>query len=492
MKVEFLAPTLPQTGSLVVGVLEGKKLTPAATEVDQKTNGLIQKALASNKFTGKEKTLLAVVAPAGLEVSRIVLVGLGKKENLSMQKIEDIAGTVIASVLSTPDTQISFHIDGHGLDEKEVAAHLGFGALLRTYRFDKYKTKEKPEDKSALKKISILTSAEKEAAAHYADLEKVAEGIFFTRDVVSEPPNVLYPESYAKRIKELESLGLKVEILDEKKMKSLGMEAILSVGQGSEKESQMVAIEWHGGNKGDAPLGFIGKGVTFDTGGISIKPSKAMDEMKFDMGGSATVVGLMKALAGRKAKVNAVGVVGLVENMPSGSAYRPGDIIGSMSGQTIEVLNTDAEGRIVLADVLWYTQDKYKPKFMIDLATLTGAIIVCLGHEKAGIFSDSDELADRLFEAGNKTGENVWRLPIGPEYDKQLDSKVADMKNIGGAGGGSITAAQFLKRFTNNVPWLHIDIAGTAWSDKPLPTADTGATGFGVKLLNQFVADHYE
>ncbi len=302
-------------------------------------------------------------------------------------------------------------------------------------------------------------------------------------------------------MKKLSKLGVKVEVLGEAQMKKLGMGALLGVGQGSDRETHLV-IHWNGvepegqegqeGAKGDAPLAFVGKGVTFDTGGISIKPAAGMEDMKWDMGGSAVVIGLMKALAGRKAKVNAVGVVGLVENMPSGTAQRPGDVVTSMSGQTIEVLNTDAEGRLVLADALWYTKDRFKPRFMIDLATLTGAIIICLGGEKAGLFANDDELAKRLAAAGEAVAEPLWRMPLGEEYDKKIKSDIADMKNIGKRGAGSITAAQFLKRFVDDTPWAHLDIAGVTWSKSDRDTGPKGGTGFGVRLLDRFVADHYE
>jgi leucyl aminopeptidase len=328
-------------------------------------------------------------------------------------------------------------------------------------------------------------------------LDKVADGIFFTRDLVSEPPNVLYPETLARHARSLAKLGVKVEVLGIAQMKKLGMGALLGVGQGSVRESRLVVMRWDGGGRrgpgrASAPIAFIGKGVTFDTGGISIKPAANMGDMKWDMGGSAVVIGLMKALAGRKAKVNAVGVVGLVENMPDGNAQRPGDIVTSMSGQTIEVLNTDAEGRLVLADALWYCKERFKPKFMIDLATLTGAIIIALGHETAGMFSNNDVLAGRLAAAGKAVREPVWRLPLGEDYDKALKSTIADMRNIGGRAAGSITAAQFLQRFVGKVPWVHLDIAGVAWSEKEAPTAPRGGTGFGVRLLDRLVADHYE
>jgi leucyl aminopeptidase len=320
----------------------------------------------------------------------------------------------------------------------------------------------------------------------------VVDGVNLARDLVNEPPNVLYPEEFARRAAELRKLGVEVEILDVKAMTKLGMGALLGVAQGSARPGRVVIVHWNGGKKGEAPVAFIGKGVCFDTGGISIKGAANMEDMKGDMGGAACVVGLMHALASRKARVNAIGAIGLVENMPDGNAQRPGDIVTSMSGQTIEIINTDAEGRLVLADVLWYVAKKLKPKFMIDLATLTGAIVVSLGNEHAGLFSNNDELAERLTACGVATGEKVWRMPLGPEYDKLIDSQFADMKNTGGRYGGSITAAQFLQRFVDNTPWAHLDIAGTAMGTPKSEINQSWGSGFGVRLLDRLVADHYE
>jgi leucyl aminopeptidase len=323
----------------------------------------------------------------------------------------------------------------------------------------------------------------------------VAEGVFLARDVVSEPPNVIYPMTLADQARGLSKLGVDVEILGVKEMKKLGMGALLGVGQGSVHESQIAIMRWNGDPKGRdrKPVAFCGKGVTFDTGGISLKPAAGMEDMKWDMAGAGVVIGLMKALAGRRARLNVVGIVGLVENMPSGAAQRPSDIVTSMSGQTIEVNNTDAEGRLVLADVLWYTQDRFKPRLMVDLATLTGAIVIALGHEHAGLFSNNDELADKLLDAGKASGELLWRMPLAEAYDQEIDSDVADVKNIsGGRAGGSIIGAQFLQRFVNNVPWAHLDIAAMAWSKKDQGTVPKGATAFGVRLLDRLVADNYE
>jgi leucyl aminopeptidase len=322
----------------------------------------------------------------------------------------------------------------------------------------------------------------------------LADGVIFTRDLVSEPANVLYPAEFARRVKGLESLGLEVEILGEAEMEKLGMGSLLGVGQGSRRESQLAVIQWKGAADPTAqPIAFVGKGVTFDTGGISIKPADGMEDMKWDMGGAGAVAGLMHALAGRKAKVNAVGILGLVENMPDGNAQRPGDVVKTMSGQTIEVINTDAEGRLVLADALWYCQDRFKPKFMVDLATLTGAIIIALGKDYAGLFSNNDILSGHLDAAGKAENETLWRLPMPSAYEKQFDSSIADMSNVGGRPGGSITAALILQKFVNGTPWAHLDIAGVAWR-KPshMPTVPDGASGFGVRLLNRMVADAYE
>ena len=369
-----------------------------------------------------------------------------------------------------------------------------FGFNLKSYTFNKYKTlnKEKINKKISFK---IITSYKEKIKSEYKYYDAIKEGVFLSRDLVSEPANVLNPKKYTEEIKKLSKLGLKVEILNEAKLKKLGMHSLLGVGQGSENETFLVVIKWNGakGNYGK-PLAFVGKGVCFDTGGISLKPARFMEEMKYDMGGSAVVVELMKSLALRKAKVNAVGVVGLVENMPDGNAQRPGDIVKSYSGKTIEVLNTDAEGRLVLADALTYTEEKFKPRFIIDLATLTGAIIMALGEEYAGLFSNNDELSKNIFKASENVNEKVWRLPLHKNYDKLMDSPIADVQNINYAGGaGSITAAQFLQRFIiKKTPWAHLDIAGMAFSKKAANLNPGGATGFGVRLLNNLIKENYE
>jgi len=366
--------------------------------------------------------------------------------------------------------------------------------VLRAYSFDRYKTKRKDDDKPpANRKVTVAAGDVAGARGAYSPRAAVADGALLARDLVNEPANVLFPQEFARRASALRRVGCAVEVLDIPKLKKLGMNALLGVGQGSAHDSRVVVMRWNGGKKGDAPVAFIGKGVCFDTGGISIKPAAGMEDMKGDMAGAACVTGLMHALAARKARVNAVGVIGLVENMPDGKAQRPGDIVKSMSGQTIEIINTDAEGRLVLGDVIWYAHQRFKPKFMVDLATLTGAIIVALGHEYAGMFANNDQLAERLTKAGEATGEVVWRMPLAKEYDKLIDSKFADMKNTGGRWGGAITAAQFIKRFVNDkTPWAHLDIAGTGFDSRQNETNKSWGSGWGVRLLDRLVKDYYE
>jgi leucyl aminopeptidase len=498
MKIAFADLRVPKSGTLVVGVLEDKKLTPTAAALDRESNGAVAQAISASRFTGRKEETLSMPAPRGLFFDRIVLLGLGKPGGLNAQQMRRLGGVIVPVLNALGATSAAVAMDkipGVRLDGGEAAANLAHGAVLRSYRFDKYRTRLKPEQKPSLGELTVLTASSASARRAYVPLEKIGDGIFFTRDLVSEPANIIYPETLARQAKTLEALGVKVEILDEKAMKKLGMGALLGVGQGSVKPPRLVVMQYRGNARArdKAPVAFIGKGVTFDTGGISLKPAQGMEDMKWDMGGAGVVIGLMKALAGRKAKVNAVGLVGLVENMPDGNAQRPGDIVTTMSGQTVEVLNTDAEGRLVLADVLWYCQDRFKPQFMVNLATLTGAIIVALGSEHAGLFGNNDQLADRLTAAGRAVEERLWRLPLGDAYDRQIDSDAADMKNIsGGRDAGSITAAQFIQRFVNNVPWAHLDIAGTTWSKKDAPLVPKGATAFGVRLLNHLVEAHYE
>jgi len=500
MDIRFAEFSLPQSGAVVVGVWEDRALTGPARRLDEATQGAVARAVAAApRFHGKKNELVPVIGPPGLPVSRIVLAGLGKPKAVDARLLEDLGGTLAAHLNSAGESEATFAVDiGDGAPVKpaEAAARLAYGAALRSYRFDKYRTKQKPEQKPSLSSITVSAASPGEAKQAYQALGAAAEAVAFTRDLVSEPANELYPESMAERASALagpDLPGLTVEVLDENRLSELGMGALLGVAQGSVRPPRVVVMQYRGVAADVAPLAFIGKGVTFDTGGISIKPAGGMWDMKWDMAGAGVVIGLMRLLAARRARVNAVGLVGLVENMPSGAAQRPGDIVRSMSGQTIEVLNTDAEGRLVLADVLWYCQDRFKPTAMIDLATLTGAVIVALGHENAGLFANNDELAERLVAAGKAVGEPVWRLPLAESYDRAIDSDAADIKNIAGdRAAGSIIGAQFVQRFVNNVPWAHLDIAGVAWSKKDAPTVPKGATAFGVRLLDRFVADYYE
>jgi len=432
-----------------------------------------------------------------------VVAGLGSEKKLDKIALQKLGSRIIAFVNASKIKDATLFL-GYEIDDKgnlkavnhkdENSAEVAFGALLQSYRFNKYFEDKKKNKELKVQTLSFATSDSSKAEKTFAGLKIVADNVFFTRDLVSEPCNVLNPESYAEICKTLKKEGLEVQVLGEAEMKKLGMNSLLGVGQGSIKESQLVVLKWNGAkNSKEQPIAFVGKGVTFDTGGISIKPSQNMEDMKTDMAGSAVVVGLLRLLAQRKAKVNVVGVVGLVENMPSGSAQRPGDVVKSMSGQTIEIVNTDAEGRLVLADALHYTNTKFKPKLIVDLATLTGAIIVALADVHAGMFANDDTLASQIEKAGKETAETVWRMPLGEEYDEMINSDIADMKNVGsGRGAGSGTAAQFLQRFVGKTKWAHLDIAGVAWKGKGDPMAVKGATGYGVRLLNQFIINNYE
>ena len=489
--ITFARPALPKSGALALLICEGEKSSGIWQQADEATNGAVARALAAAEFKGGKGKTCTILAP-GAGLSRIVAIGLGKPAELNTRVLNEAGGHVAGLLSREANAAVAV-----GALKPEQTAEVALGAVLRGYRFDRYRTKEKPEDKPKLGKLTLLTDDTARAKSAWTPLQGVAKGVFIARDLVSEPPNVLNPAEMADRCRKLTELGLKVEVFGPKEMTRLGFGALLGVAQGSANEPRMVVMHWNGasGNgrkRGSKPVAFIGKGVTFDTGGISIKPAGGMEDMKWDMAGAGTVVGLMAALAGRKAKVDAVGLVGLVENMPSGTAQRPGDVVKSYSGQTIEVINTDAEGRLVLADVIWYCQQKFDPRFMVDLATLTGAIIVSLGHEHAGMFSNDDMLSQRLSAAGQEIGEKVWRMPLDEEYDKLIRSDIADMKNIGGRPAGSISAAQFIKRFVNGKPWAHLDIAGMAWSTKDTPCVPKGATAFGVRLLDRLVADHYE
>ena len=495
LKVKFAADKLQKSGVLVLVIATGDKWGKLAKDLDKETGGQLSRAAKAADFSGKRDSSLEIAAPENTSLSRVILFGAGDPGDLTTCEAELIGGKIAGLLKTKKAGTASIYTDIGGksdVDSAQMAAFVGSGARLRTYDFDQYKTKKKTAAKEKLSSVTVLTSAAVGARKIYKDLEAIAVGVHMARDLVNEPANVLTPPEFAARAKALTDLGVKVQVLSEKQMEKLGMGSLLSVGEGSIHPSQLAIMRWDGGPKSQKPVAFVGKGVTFDTGGISLKPGNGMWDMKGDMGGAACVTGLMAALAGRKAKANVVGVIGLVENMPDARATRPGDVVTSMSGQTIAVLNTDAEGRLVLADALWYTQKKFKPQFMVNLATLTGAILVALGSHHAGLFSNDDELSERLSEMGEKTGEKVWRLPLAKEYDKLIDSDIADMKNIGGRHAGSITAAQFLQRHVNDTPWAHLDIAGTAMDSPKTAINQSWSSGWGVRLLDRLVAEYYE
>ena len=488
MKVNFV-PKLTEKKE-VLALVADKKSILDFKELDKNTLNKIQYAINNEDFNFNKFSSLEIINDKNTTFSKINLISPGKISSIQGNDFAIIGGK-INQISSKSSKKIVSILVAKEFSTDDNLIQIGFGATLNTYKFDKYKTKKKT--KKQINEVKIISNNATKLKNKLKNKNSVAEGIFLARDLVNEPSNVLNPEAYAKRIKELSKFGLKVEVLNEAKMKRLGMWSLLGVGRGSQYESQLVIIRWDGNkSKKTKPLCFVGKGVCFDSGGISLKPGNKMEEMIGDMGGSAAVVGLMKTLALRKAKVNVIGVVGLVENMPDGTAQKPGDIVKSMSGQTIEIQNTDAEGRLVLADALWYAQDKYKPEIMIDLATLTGAIVMSLGNKMAGIFSNNDDLSEKLMEAGRVSGDNVWRLPLSESYDKMINSQFADMKNIGMGGAGSITAAQFLKRFVNKVPWVHIDIAGTATGMEKSSINTSWASGFGVNLLDTLISKFYE
>jgi leucyl aminopeptidase len=493
-KISFSEPKPLSGGTFVILAdenLHSGRLTRRALE---SSKDLVSRAARTEGFKGKKGKVLDLVAPSGLKADRLIVLGLGKLKEIGPGDWAKLGGGIMGKTAAAKNVTVLFEFP-EGAAPAEAAADFAFGMRLRAYRFDRYKTKKKDgEDKDAPAPVNVTIAFADPAAARkkWNAREAVAGGVEIARDLVNEPPNVLFPVEFARRAAALKKLGVAVDILDVARMKKLGMGALLGVGQGSVHEPRLVVMRWDGGKRGDKPAAIVGKGVCFDTGGISIKPAAGMEDMKGDMAGAACVVGLMHALAARKARANVVGVIGIVENMPDGAAQRPGDIVKSMSGQTIEIINTDAEGRLVLADALWYTKERFKPKFMIDLATLTGAIVVSLGQEYAGLFTNDDKLAKHLIEAGNETGERVWRLPLGPEYDKLIDSKFADMKNTGGRSAGSITAAQFLQRFVDKTPWAHLDIAGTGMGAAASDINTSWGPGWGVRLLDRLVRDRQE
>ena len=469
-------------------------LSPADTAADTASSGQLAKALAAARFDGEAGTIVEILAPAGLGATRLLVIGTGAPDKATAAVFEKLGGAIAARCQTSGEARATIDLAGvtAAMPIDVAAAHLGHGAMLRSYRFDKYRTTLKPKARPTLTDLDIIGAPG--AIAAHAPLAAIAAGVARTRDLVSEPANIIYPESFVASAADLAELGVEITVLGEPEMRALGMGALLGVAQGSVRPPRLMAMRWNGTGNADArPVVLVGKGVTFDTGGISLKPPAGMEDMKWDMGGAGAVTGAMHALAARKAKAHVIGVVGLVENMPDGNAQRPGDVVTSMNGQTIEVINTDAEGRLVLCDAIWWAQEQFDPEVVIDLATLTGAIIVSLGHEYGGMFANDDGLARQLKAAGESSGEPLWRMPLGDAFDKLIDSDIADIKNVGPRDGGSITAAQFIKRFVKpNVKWAHLDIAGMVWAAKAGTVFDKGATGYGVRLLDRFIADNHE
>ncbi len=494
VKISFGSLTAPKGSAYVVFV--GADMKPAAAVAAEAGDlePLIRAAAKAANFKGAQRTALDILAPAGVEASRLLVVGVAPGKDNAPLDFVMLGGFVFGKTAGATKVEVAFAAPAGSWDGA-AAADFALGLRMRGYKFDKYMTKKTDTDEENGAAPDFVVGSGHAPSARAASHERfaVAEGVEIARDLVNEPANVLFPTEFADRAKALEKLGVEVVALDEKEMGKLGMNALLGVGRGSARDSRLVTLRWNGARaKRGKPVVVVGKGVCFDSGGLSIKPAAGMEDMKGDMGGAACVVGLLHALAARKAKAHVVGVVGLVENMPDGEAIRPGDILTSMSGQTIEIINTDAEGRLVLSDALWYAQETFKPRLMIDLATLTGAIMIALGHEYAGLFANNDELAQRIAAAGEATGEKVWRMPLGQPYDKLIDSKVADMKNTGGRHGGSITAAQFLQRFVKDTPWAHLDVAGVAMGSPSSDINPSWGSGWGVRLLNRLIADSYE
>ena len=486
MDIRFLDAAASHTPQLV-GRLVNKDAIPSDLEA------VVLEGAKLARFTGKPGQFFDGFAERGGKVVRVALAGIGKADAKDrVANVERAGAGLVAKYLISGHDELTIDFTDSGLSGEEAARAL-MGAKLRAWRHDTYRTKLADDKKPTLKTIAVAGAPEGTQAA-WDELAHVAEGVALTRELVTEPANAIYPVSFVERCRErMEGTGLEIRVLDENEMRELGMGALLGVAQGSEQPPRILVMQWNGGKEGERPVAFIGKGVTFDTGGISLKQPGGMEDMKWDMGGAGAVAGTMLALAKRKAKANIVGLCGLVENMPDGKAQRPGDVVTTMSGQTVEVINTDAEGRLVLCDTMTFAQKEYEPTAVIDLATLTGAIIVSLGHEYAGMFSNDDDLAGKLDAAGKACGDKLWRQPIGAAYDKLIESPIADMKNVGPRHAGSITAAQYLQRFIDKgTPWAHLDIAGTVWTDKPGATWDKGATGFGVRLLDQFVRENLE
>jgi leucyl aminopeptidase len=489
-RIAFAKPPRRPSGTIVILAGEGLSLGPLAAGLG--IEATVRRAAGTAEFKGKAKSTLDLIAPGGTNIERLVVIGVGKSADIGENDWLNLGGTAMGALGKAAAATVLFERPDGKPATADAVADFALGMKLRAYAFDTYKmdSEDAPKRKSAT--ITVAVKDDGAARKAWVRREAIAGGVLLARDLVNEPPNVLGPVEFAGRAAELKKLGVKVEVLTGPELKKLGMRALLGVAQGSDRPPRLVVMRWNGGKAKDKPIAFVGKGVVFDTGGISIKPAGGMEDMKGDMAGAAAVTGLMHVLAARKAKVNAIGVIGIVENMPSGGAQRPGDIVTAMTGRTIEIINTDAEGRLVLADAVAYTEKRFKPQFIVDLATLTGAIIVALGHQNAGMFATDDALAAALSAAGTATGETVWRMPLGKEYDKLIDSKFADVKNAGGRDAGSITGAHFIKRFVKDTPWVHLDIAGTAMGSPQTDINRSWASGWGVRLLDRLVADRYE
>ncbi len=496
VRIHFAKPSRKFAATVIALVGPDLALGPQAKGLG--LHAQITRAAAAAGFSGKAKAILDLLAPAGADFDRLVLVGTGAPVEIGEKDWVDLGGAAAGALGKAKVATVLFERPDGGEAGKAAAADFALGMRLRAYAFDNYKTdgngngNGNGDSRKEPVKVTICVDDLTGARAAWTGRSAIADGVLMARDLVNEPPNVLGPVEFAEQAKGLKDLGVEVEVLTETQMKRHGMRALLGVAQGSARPPRLVVMRWNGGRAKERPIAFVGKGVVFDTGGISIKPAGGMEDMKGDMAGAAAVTGLMRALAGRKAKVNAVGVIGVVENMPDGAAQRPGDIVAAMTGRTIEIINTDAEGRLVLADAVAYTEDRFKPKFMIDLATLTGAIIIALGHHYAGMYATEDELAAALSAAGEATGERVWRMPLAKEYDKQIDSKFANVRNAAGRDAGSITAAHFIKRFVKDTPWVHLDIAGTGFGSPQSDVNRSWASGWGVRILDRLVADNYE
>ena len=488
MQIRF-ADTRPEGDYALVLPVSGKDRSTLGALGSAQNN--VVAALDRQRFDGDASSTAEQFIDENGRVRRVLIVGTGTG-TAPNEAAEKLGGTAISRLLVSGETKAVIDITGLGFDA-DAAARTGLAAALRSWRYDQYRTTLKDKQKPTLTEVTIVGGGEGAEQRYLKRWAPVYEGVSLTRELVTEPANIIYPETFVERVRaSLEGSGVEIEVLDRAAMEKLGMGALLGVAQGSAREGRLLILKWNGGGSGN-PTAFVGKGVTFDTGGISIKPAAGMEAMKWDMGGAGAVAGALKALALRKAKANIVGICGLVENMPGGNAQRPGDVVTSMSGQTVEVINTDAEGRLVLADAVTYVQRNYKPATIIDLATLTGAILISLGHEWAGLFSNNEELASELQKVGEDSGDRLWRMPLAESFDRLIDSPIADMKNVGPREGGSITAAQFIQRFIENgVRWAHVDMAGKAWSEKPGTTYDKGATGFGVRLLDEYVSDALE